>query len=198
MRSYSDSLAYYSDIGESKCPHREAKRQFFASTSGTGPGCVKARRLKETVEFPCASTALAALSRTFWKPIRPNAERLCRDFLIGPHFYIASVVGGRRRGSPGDSGRWNNNQAENSPLLFQRRQQAMNRSRRMKSLQKFVEDVRGEKRTKPVPPEPHRLVADVDAPLEQQVLEVLSEQMSIADFGRRFSPNWQVNCERKQ
>jgi hypothetical protein len=33
-------------------------------------------------------------------------------------------------------------------------------------------DLAGEHGTKPVLPEPHRLVADVDAPLEQQVLHV--------------------------
>ena len=31
-------------------------------------------------------------------------------------------------------------------------------------------DLRGEHRTEPVPPEPHGLMADVDATLEQQIL----------------------------
>ena len=35
-------------------------------------------------------------------------------------------------------GRWNNNRAENSHLPFRRRERAMNRFRRMKTLQKFV------------------------------------------------------------
>ena len=35
-------------------------------------------------------------------------------------------------------GRWNNNRAENSRLPFRRRERAMSRFRRMKTLQKFV------------------------------------------------------------
>ena len=37
-----------------------------------------------------------------------------------------------------EMGRWLNNRVENSHLLFRRREQAMPRFRRMKSLQKFV------------------------------------------------------------
>jgi hypothetical protein len=37
-------------------------------------------------------------------------------------------------------------------------------------------DLVGEHRTEPVPPEAHRLVADVDAALEQQVLDVPKRQ----------------------
>ena len=33
-------------------------------------------------------------------------------------------------------------------------------------------DLRGEHWTEPVPPEPHRLVADVDAAFEQQVFDL--------------------------
>ena len=33
-------------------------------------------------------------------------------------------------------------------------------------------DLRGEHRTEPVPPEPYRLVADIDATLEQQILDL--------------------------
>jgi hypothetical protein len=33
-------------------------------------------------------------------------------------------------------------------------------------------DLAGEHRAEPVPPQPHRLMADVDAALEQQVLDV--------------------------
>jgi len=36
--------------------------------------------------------------------------------------------------------------------------------------------VAGEQGTKPVPPEPHRLVADVDTPVEQQVLDIPQAQ----------------------
>ena len=37
-------------------------------------------------------------------------------------------------------------------------------------------DLAGEHRTEPVPPKPHRLVADVDAALEQQILDVAQRQ----------------------
>jgi hypothetical protein len=37
-------------------------------------------------------------------------------------------------------------------------------------------DRRGEYRTEPVPPEPHRLVTDIDPPLEQQVLDLPQRQ----------------------
>ena len=37
-----------------------------------------------------------------------------------------------------ETGRWQNNRAENSHLLFRRRERAMQRFRRMRSLQKFV------------------------------------------------------------
>jgi hypothetical protein len=35
-----------------------------------------------------------------------------------------------------------------------------------------LSDLRGEHRTKPVPPEPNRLVADIDAALEQEILDL--------------------------
>ena len=37
-------------------------------------------------------------------------------------------------------------------------------------------DVPGEHRAEPVPPEAHRLVADVDATLEQQILDVAQRE----------------------
>jgi len=37
-------------------------------------------------------------------------------------------------------------------------------------------DVSREQRTEPVPPQPHRLVTDVDTPLEQQILDVAQAQ----------------------
>ena len=37
-------------------------------------------------------------------------------------------------------------------------------------------DLGGKHRTEPVPPEPHRLVADVDAALEQQILDLAQRQ----------------------
>jgi hypothetical protein len=37
-------------------------------------------------------------------------------------------------------------------------------------------DVRRKQWTEPVPPQPHRLVADVDAPFEQQVLDIAQRQ----------------------
>ncbi|MEP2532119.1 DDE-type integrase/transposase/recombinase, partial [Shimia sp.] len=37
-----------------------------------------------------------------------------------------------------ESGRWKNNRAENSHLPFRRKERAMHRFRRMRSLQKFV------------------------------------------------------------
>jgi hypothetical protein len=37
-------------------------------------------------------------------------------------------------------------------------------------------DLRSEHRAEPVPPEPHRLVADLDAALEQQVLDLAKRQ----------------------
>ena len=39
-----------------------------------------------------------------------------------------------------------------------------------------LSDLRSEERTKPVPPQPHRLVADVDAALMQQVLDVAQRE----------------------
>jgi hypothetical protein len=33
-------------------------------------------------------------------------------------------------------------------------------------------DLRGEHRTEPIPPETHRLVADIDTALEQQILDL--------------------------
>jgi hypothetical protein len=33
-------------------------------------------------------------------------------------------------------------------------------------------DRRGEHRTEPIPPEPHRFVADIDPALEQQILDL--------------------------
>ena len=41
-------------------------------------------------------------------------------------------------------------------------------------------DLAGEHRTEPVPPEPYCLVADIDAPLEQEILD-LSQRKRIAD-----------------
>jgi len=41
-------------------------------------------------------------------------------------------------------------------------------------------DLRREHRTKPVPPEPHCFVADIDAPLEQEILD-LSQRKRITD-----------------
>ena len=41
-------------------------------------------------------------------------------------------------------------------------------------------DLRGEHRTKTVPPETHRLMADVDAALKQQILD-LTERQRIAN-----------------
>ena len=37
-------------------------------------------------------------------------------------------------------------------------------------------DLRGEHRAEPVPPEPYRLVADIDTALEQQVLDLAQRQ----------------------
>ncbi len=42
-------------------------------------------------------------------------------------------------------------------------------------------DLRGEHRTESVPPVPNRLVADIDAPLEQEILD-LSQRQRIADI----------------
>ena len=42
-------------------------------------------------------------------------------------------------------------------------------------------DLVGEHRTEPIPPVPNRLVADVDAPLEQDILD-LSQRQWIADI----------------
>ena len=47
-------------------------------------------------------------------------------------------------------------------------------------------DLRGEHRAEPVPPETYRLVADVDAALEQQVLDLAQRQ---ADTGHTSSPS---------
>ena len=41
-------------------------------------------------------------------------------------------------------------------------------------------DRRGEHRTEPVPPEPHRFVADIDAAFEQQIFD-LPQRQRIAD-----------------
>jgi len=41
-------------------------------------------------------------------------------------------------------------------------------------------DLGSEHRTEPVPPEPHRLMADVDAALEQQILD-LTQRKRVAD-----------------
>ena len=46
-------------------------------------------------------------------------------------------------------------------------------------------DLRGEQRTKPVPPEPNRLVANADAPLEQKILDL--SQVSVRS-GRGMGP----------
>ena len=43
-------------------------------------------------------------------------------------------------------------------------------------LNPFSSDLGGEQRTKSVPPEPHRFVADIDAPLMQQVLDVAQRE----------------------
>lgn len=43
-------------------------------------------------------------------------------------------------------------------------------------LDPLTADLRGEHRTEAVPPKPHRLVADVDAALRQQVLHVSQRQ----------------------
>ena len=53
-------------------------------------------------------------------------------------------------------------------------------------------DLRGEHRAEPVPPEPYRLVADIDTALEQQVLDLAQRQRvpdihhhrEANDFGR--------------
>jgi hypothetical protein len=42
-------------------------------------------------------------------------------------------------------------------------------------------DLVGEHRTEAIPPEPHRLVADIDAPLEQEILD-LPQRQRIADI----------------
>ena len=40
----------------------------------------------------------------------------------------------------------------------------------------FLSDLGGEHRAKPVPPKPHRLIADVDPPLGQEILVVAQRQ----------------------
>ena len=49
-------------------------------------------------------------------------------------------------------------------------------------------DLGGEHRAEPVPPKPHRLVADVDAALEQQVLDVAQRQR-VADVHHHHQPD---------
>ena len=49
----------------------------------------------------------------------------------------------------------------------------------------LLADLGGEHRAEPVPPKPHRLLADVDATLEQQVLDVAQRQ---GGSGRTSSP----------
>jgi len=44
------------------------------------------------------------------------------------------------------------------------------------SSRSLLPDLRGEHRTEPIPPEPHRLVADIDTPLEQQIFHRLERQ----------------------
>ncbi len=43
-----------------------------------------------------------------------------------------------------------------------------------------LSDFRGEHRTKPVPPEPHRFMADIDAAFEQQIFD-MPQRQRIAD-----------------
>ncbi len=50
-------------------------------------------------------------------------------------------------------------------------------------------DVGGEHRAEPVPPKPHRLVADVDAALEQQILDVAQRQR-VADLHHNDRPHY--------
>jgi hypothetical protein len=44
------------------------------------------------------------------------------------------------------------------------------------SLHPFASDLGGKHRAEPVPPEPHRLVADVDATFVEQVLDIAERQ----------------------
>ena len=50
-------------------------------------------------------------------------------------------------------------------------------------------DLRGEHRTEPVPPKPHCFVADIDAPLEQDILD-LSQRQRIADIHHHREANY--------
>ena len=66
-------------------------------------------------------------------------------------------------------------------------------------------DLRGEHRTEPVPPEPDRLVADIDATFEQQIFD-LPQRQRIADLyhhreadylGRAVEvTEWIAHCRR--
>ena len=51
-----------------------------------------------------------------------------------------------------------------------------------------LSDLRREHRTEPVPPEPHRLVADVDASLEQNILD-LAQRQRITDVHHHYEPD---------
>jgi len=53
-------------------------------------------------------------------------------------------------------------------------------SRKRPMMNASFPDRGGKHRTEPVPPEPHRLVADIDAPLEQEIFD-LSQRQRIAD-----------------
>ena len=63
-----------------------------------------------------------------------RAETIVTDGMRSCHAAMRELANLRRR----EMGRWANNRAENSHLPFQRREHAMQRFRRMKSLQKFV------------------------------------------------------------
>ena len=62
-------------------------------------------------------------------------------------------------------------------------------------------DLRHEHRTEPVPPQPHRLMADIDAALEQNVLDLAQRQRipdihhhrQADDFGRRVEITEQIS-----
>src|SRR5262245_45708165 len=54
-------------------------------------------------------------------------------------------------------------------------------------LNPLLADRRGERRTEPVPPEPHRLVTDIDPTFEQQILD-LPQRQGIADQPRAGVP----------
>ena len=55
----------------------------------------------------------------------------------GPRSYGAALKDLGAQSLQAPVGRWNNNRAENSHLPFRRRERAMARFRRMKTLQKF-------------------------------------------------------------